>query len=89
MFKRRLFTRIYTLDRRSARSRDTIAGFIERYDLDPNEFARPVAEYRSFNEFFKRRLQPSARPIERDPARLISPGDGKLLALPIRERRFG
>lgn len=87
VFKRPLFTRLYTLDRRSARSRPTIAAFIDRYDLDPSEFLRPVDAYGSFNDFFKRRLQPGARPIDADPTRLIAPGDGKLLALPIDQGR--
>ena len=88
LFKRPLFTKVYTLDRRSARSRHTIDGFVERYQLDPGEFVRPVTAYRSFNDFFKRRLKATARPIERDPERLIAPGDGKLLALPVERGRF-
>lgn len=87
IFKRPLFTRLYTLDRRSARSRATIAAFVDRYGLDPDEFARPMEAYGSFNDFFKRRLKPGARPVDSDPARFIAPGDGKLLAVPVQAGR--
>ena len=36
--------------------------------------------YRSFNDFFTRRLKPEARPINPSQEVLISPADGKILA---------
>ncbi len=54
-----------------------IAPFIATYGLDPASFAEPVASYRSFNDFFYRKLKPSARPIDGDPASIVFPADGR------------
>ena len=37
-----------------------------------------LAEYKTFNEFFRRRLKPGRRPIDQN-AKLVSPCDGKVL----------
>ena len=37
-----------------------------------------LAQYKSFNEFFRRRLKPGRRPIDQN-AKLVSPCDGKVL----------
>lgn len=59
-----------------------IAPFIEKYGIDASEFSEPVAAYRSFNDFFTRRLKPEARPIHADPRSLVFPGDARHLACP-------
>ena len=41
----------------------------------PQEAEKPVEDYRSFNEFFTRRLKPGARPVGEG---LVSPADGRL-----------
>lgn len=41
--------------------------------------------YQSFNAFFTRTAKPSARPVDANPERLISPCDAKLMVLPISE----
>jgi phosphatidylserine decarboxylase len=55
-----------------------IKPFIEQYGLDEGEFADPVDDYHSFNEFFFRKLKPSARPIAADS--VVFPADGRHLA---------
>ena len=55
-----------------------IKPFIEQYALDEGEFADPVDDYHSFNEFFFRKLKPSARPIAADS--VVFPADGRHLA---------
>ena len=57
-----------------------IKPFIEQYGLDENEFAKPVDEYNSFNEFFHRKLKPSARPVDPAPDSVVFPADGRHLA---------
>jgi phosphatidylserine decarboxylase len=64
------------------RSRARIAPFVEGFAIDMTEAERPVADYRSFNDFFHRTLKPGARTWPADPASLGSPGDGKLLVYP-------
>ena len=61
-------------------SRVRIKPFIEQYGLDENEFAKPVDEYNSFNEFFHRKLKPSARPVDPAPDSVVFPADGRHLA---------
>lgn len=45
----------------------------------------PKETYRSFNAFFTRSVKPAARPVDGDPAALISPCDAKLTVVPITE----
>ena len=58
-----------------------IAPFIRNNGIDMAQF-EPV-EYRSYNEFFSRRIRPGMRPIDPDPCHLIAPCDSKLTALEI------
>ncbi|MBE7537249.1 MAG: phosphatidylserine decarboxylase [Opitutaceae bacterium] len=56
--------------------------FIEKYDLDVDEFAKSAFRFRTFNEFFTRALKPEARPIC-EPANdriAVLPADGRHLA---------
>ena len=64
-------------------SRVLIKPFIRANGIDMTQF-EPVS-YRSYNEFFSRRIRPEARPVDMDPKHLISPCDSKLTALPIGE----
>ena len=58
-----------------------IRPFIRANKIDMTQF-EPV-RYRSYNEFFSRKIRQDARPIDRDPNHLISPCDSKLTVLPI------
>ncbi len=57
-----------------------IKPFIEQYGLDEGEFAEPVDDYNSFNEFFHRKLKPGARPVDPAPDSVVFPADGRHLA---------
>ena len=64
-----------------------IKPFIRSSGIDMSQFEE--TEYRSYNEFFSRRIKPGMRPICTAPEVLIAPCDSKLTALPItREGRF-
>ena len=54
-----------------------IRGFIKRYKVDMSE-ARfsDVDNYNSFNDFFTRKLEATARPINSDSNAIICPVDG-------------
>lgn len=60
-----------------------ISPFIRSNHIDMSQFED--VPYRSYSEFFSRKIRPSARPIDPDPNHLISPCDSKLTALPITE----
>lgn len=54
--------------------------FVVKYDLDAEEFAQPATVYRTFNEFFYRRLRTGARPIAAGEDVAVFPADGRHLA---------
>ena len=66
----------------SSFSRSKIGAVIKELDIDVNEFARPVGSYKSFNDFFIRRLKPETRPFNTNPNVLVSPADGRVLVFP-------
>lgn len=67
----------------SGLSRGLIASFVRKHRIDLSQFE--AAEYKSYNEFFSRRIRPELRPIDRERDHLIAPCDSKLTALPILE----
>ncbi len=63
-----------------------IRAFSAAYGVSLEEAERQsFGDYRTFNDFFTRALQPSARPLAEDPDALVSPADGTISQLgPIR-----
>lgn len=57
-----------------------IKSFVQDFDIDMNLCPTKVEDFKSFNEFFTRRLKPEARPFDPRPHMLLSPGDGRLKA---------
>ncbi len=85
LWSRKWFSRLYGALQRSRMSRRKIRRFVERYAIDCTEPDRPLQSYRSFDDFFQRRLKPTARPIAGNKDTLISPADARLLAYPVRQ----
>ncbi|MBO5164897.1 MAG: phosphatidylserine decarboxylase [Ruminococcus sp.] len=61
-----------------------IKPFIRRNRIDMRQYREQ--NYRSFNEFFTRKIKPSARPIPSGANELISPCDSKLTVYPVSEK---
>ncbi len=80
--KRPWFSRLYGHWADSARSAREIRPFLERFGVDPGEFLDPPESYRSFNEFFSRRLRPEARPLDSGEDSVLFPADGRHLLVP-------
>lgn len=78
--KRKFFSSFYGRLMDTAWSRRMISGFIKDHDLDMDESAQAAEEFKTFNEFFTRKLKPEARPFDLSPDVLISPCDSRLLA---------
>ncbi|KAF7299266.1 Phosphatidylserine decarboxylase proenzyme 2 [Mycena indigotica] len=59
-----------------------IPAFIEFHQLNINEIRDPLSSYKTFNQFFYRKLKPDARPVETpdDPYRLVSAADCRFMA---------
>ena len=53
-----------------------IRRFIAAYEVDMDEAARQVGEFRSFNDFFTRELKPGVRPLADAECHVLSPADG-------------
>lgn len=80
--KRAWFSRWYGWQMDRASSRAKIEPFIADYGLDAEAFADPVESYRTFNEFFYRKLKSGARPIYAEAEAAVFPADGRHLAIP-------
>lgn len=74
------FSRFYGYLQKRAASRAKIAPFIKTYSVDESEFASH--DFKSFNDFFIRKLKPEKRPIVKDPKVLAMPADGRYLVYP-------
>src|SRR5262245_15290455 len=53
--------------------------FARAYGINLDEVERPLDEYTSFDGFFTRHLRAGARPIDPDPAVVVSPVDGTVV----------
>ena len=79
LVKRAAFSRWYGWRMDSPRSRARVMPFMRDYRIDPKELLDSPDSYRTFNEFFYRRLKPTARPIDSDPGAAVFPADGRHL----------
>jgi phosphatidylserine decarboxylase len=79
MIKRALFSHVYGWQMSKRVSAGKVLPFIIKYDLDVTTFAKSPYDFKSFNEFFYRRLKPSARPIDADTQVAVFPADGRHL----------
>ena len=77
--KRAFFSRWYgwRMDRPASRAK--VAPFIQNFRVDTGEFADAPDSFRTFNEFFYRKLKPTARPIAGDARTAVFPADGRHL----------
>ncbi len=75
--KRKFLSAWYGRIKDKPKSTRDIQQFIDNLGIDMSEALLPISEYKSFNEFFYRKLKPEARPIGQG---LVSPADAKLIA---------
>ncbi len=73
------------LDRRI--SKPLIKRFIKKHKIEMGDYL--PAEYKSFNDFFTRRIRPELRPFDPSPEALCAPCDGAVTVYPVtREGKF-
>lgn len=82
LVKRAAFSRGYGRRMDAPASRAKIAPFLQTYGVDTAEFADAPDSFRTFNEFFYRKLKPQARPICTSENEIAFPADGRHLVLP-------
>lgn len=80
LVKRHGFSKWYGKRMSKPESASRVQPFIEKYGMNPADFLDSPTTYRSFNEFFFRKLKPEARPI--DSAPIVFPADGRHLGFP-------
>ncbi len=78
--KRPAFSKWYGWRMSKPESAQRVLPFIAKYGLDPDDFVETPRSFRSFNEFFFRKLKTAARPI--DAAPVVFPADGRHLGFP-------
>ena len=79
LVKRALFSRWYGQRMDHPASARKVQPFLDAYKIDQTEFADAPESFRTFNEFFYRRLKPEARPIHPEPSMAVFPADGRHL----------
>ncbi len=78
ILNKRVISAIYGQMVKSKNSLAQIPKFIKHYNINLDEVKRPLASFKSFNDFFIRELKQEARPIDLEPSHLISPADSRL-----------
>lgn len=76
------FSKLYGAFQKSSFSKSKVQPFINAFNVDTSEFLDPVETYRSFNDFFIRRLKPECRPLMNGNDVAVLPADGRYLVYP-------
>lgn len=76
LIKRAFFSRLLGAMKNTRGSARSLADFVQQYNINMDEAARPLSDYTSFNDFFYRKLKPGARPIC-EGATVALPADGR------------
>ena len=82
VFRRRPFSALYGRLQRAKWSQRRIRRFVEALGMDLSEAKIGPEGFRSFQEFFTRKIDLSRRPIDPDPDAVVAAADGKLLVYP-------
>jgi phosphatidylserine decarboxylase len=80
--RRAIFSKWYGRKMNKPASALKVLPFIAQYDVNPDEFAKSPFDYKTFNEFFYRKLKEGARPIAAGDDVAVFPADGRHLAFP-------
>ena len=75
--KRSFFSKWYGSRMSAKSSTKKISPFISDYKLDASQFVDSLENFKSFNDFFSRKLKSSSRPIQGTDNQLIFPADGR------------
>jgi len=77
VFRLAFFSRLLGWYFNTAWSRRRIPTVARQLQINVDECLQPLEEYRTFNEFFVRKLKPDARPCDPDPKVLSAPADAR------------
>lgn len=82
LVRRPFFSRLYGRAMDKPPSQARIEPFIRQYGIDTSEFAEAPESFRSFNEFFARRLKRESRPVAPGETVASFPADGRHYGYP-------
>ncbi len=82
MAKRKFMSALSGKLMKGKKSKKKIRPFIKNFNIPVDEIDGEIDEFKTFNDFFIRKLKKTARKINDDDNVVISPGDGKLLVYP-------
>lgn len=71
------FSKFYGFLMDRPHSKKKIIPFIQNFGLNSSEFEKKPCDFSSFNDFFYRKLKPSARPIDLSKDHAVFPADGR------------
>ncbi len=77
MLKRSFFSKVYGWLMKRPNSQKRIKPFIKKYGVDMRDFEGQIQDYKTFNEFFCRKLRKGAREIDLSPGVAVFPADGR------------
>lgn len=80
LIKRKLYSALSGVFCDSKLSAGKIESFVKNFNINMSECSDDIKTFKTFNEFFARKMKPEARPFDRKPELLQSPGDGRLKA---------
>ncbi|WP_315121850.1 phosphatidylserine decarboxylase [uncultured Clostridium sp.] len=76
--KRKFFSYVYGKYCDSSYSSKKISSFVRDFDINMDEYEHTLDDFKSFNDFFIRKVKHKYRPIEHEKNVFISPGDGRI-----------
>jgi phosphatidylserine decarboxylase len=82
LVRRAIFSWYYGFRMNRRYSAAKVLPFVVDYNLDVDEFGKSIFAYKTFNEFFFRKLKPAARPIAAGDEIAVLPADGRHLVFP-------
>lgn len=80
IFSLSFFSAIYGWTQKRPCSKKKILPFIQKYQINAQDFLKKTEDYPNFTAFFTRALKPEARPFQEDPNQAIIFADGRYLA---------
>lgn len=80
LVKRKIYSALTGIFCDTGLSKRSIAGFVKNFSIDMEECENKLEDFKSFNDFFARKLKKTARPFDTPSEYLLSPGDGRLQA---------
>ncbi|GLC30499.1 phosphatidylserine decarboxylase [Clostridium omnivorum] len=78
--KKKLFSSLYGSYCSSSLSRKKVNQFIKEFNINMDEYENNAEDFKSFNDFFIRKVKKTSRPMDMNKNSLVALGDGKILA---------